>query len=208
MSILTILLWLVPFLILPLAYVTARRIPFRKERFFTYFILLLILLFKGLFKLSFTIAAADTLLSMLVLFMVAELFWAFNRFKSKKVFVILIVLFLIPYSAYLFNWITNGPVYNVQYWKTMELGRKANGTGVYFVKDMRNAARLNHTIGLYKRTAVPVLYKQIDEFITGKGYFKTSFACRWSETKHGVKADICDGPTVVWSIGEGINLYK
>ena len=199
-----LLLWLIPILIIPFTFYTARYIPLRAPRFVAYVILLVAALVVGLNKLQLSNNVADRICDFTILFMVGEMFWAFNKFKSKKVFNFLLVIFLMCYGAFIFKWIIAGPQGIMQYWGVNVIDSREMKSGGYEIKVTDHKISHKRTFVLLKKVKYPFLEKRVDKWATIPGYYKSEFSYKWSNTPQGVRVDLVADSNTIWTIGEGL----
>ncbi|MBD3346785.1 MAG: hypothetical protein GF401_17145 [Chitinivibrionales bacterium] len=148
----------------------------------------------------------DRVVIFFVLFMAAEFFWLFSYIKRKLVFIILLAGMGTLYFVKNIEWITTPPGRIHHYW-TYSLADTHSYKGkTYFIKERdRGFKKIPHRtfeLGKYPG-GIRFFEKHIDYYSTSEGYYNTDFIFQWRHTPKGVRVDIIDDTTVVWTLGEG-----
>jgi hypothetical protein len=199
------LLWLTPFLILPVSWLFYKFVPLRKARYILYAVILAAAFTLDLYSVSFRRGMVDTGVRMMVCFIVAEYFWNIGRIAKGNIFASLLIIALCSYGAYYWRWFAAGPQHASQLWKPAIVSTFTTDRAEYRVVDcdLFNPLHPARDIKLLKQIGSFPVEKLIKAYRTPQGYYLTPFSCKWSITPVGVKVDLYDDDRKEWTLGEG-----
>ncbi|MCU0608500.1 MAG: hypothetical protein MUF22_01875 [Chitinispirillaceae bacterium] len=200
-----VLLWSIPFLIIPISYLFYRLVPLRKIRYSCYAIVFAGAFFLSLFRLSFRSEIIDTGEVMLINFILWESFWFLGRVAKGKLYLVIAVLALSLYGLENQRWITGGPANAWKLWNPVVASTYERAGVRYSVKEKDCFSRSNpaRILTLTRTVRFPFVEKQIYAYRTPKGYHETPFTYVWSDTDRGVRLDVNHYNYTLWTMGEG-----
>ncbi|MBN2037114.1 MAG: hypothetical protein JW768_10265 [Chitinispirillaceae bacterium] len=200
------LIWCAPLIIILLAFLFHRFLPFRRVRYCFYAIVLITAFVLNLCRVSFWYDLADMYWYFAVNFILVELLWNVLRIRKRKLVLSLCVIALCGFCALHWRWVIAGPENAPKLWDRRTLDTFRHETmGDYAIKEQqlfytRYPCRLLH---LSKRLGAWPLEKHISSYRTPEGFSRTPFKFRWSETGQGVRLDLRTAGYTLWTMGEG-----
>ena len=179
-----LLLWAAPFLVIPIAYLFFRFLPYRKIRYLSYGVLLTAAFFLNLFRCSFHNDLFDTIMRLVVTFIAAEFFWNLLRLKKIKLFLPLLILALGLYGLQFKRWMVSGPEHGWKLWKDAVASTYRANSVLYTLKerelfDMKHPARL---LILSKQIGTSPFEREINRYRTPQVFKRTDFLYTSSTT--------------------------
>ncbi len=202
-----IFLRFLPLVCIPFGYLLSRFVGYRKPRYWIYGFVLLAVCFLDWYKICFVNKCADTVFLLVIATMICDAFWSFNSFKKPIIRIAFAVVFIFFYCNYFSVWLFSESKYSWQYFKSNTVASYSEKSRIYRIDSRVNAPRKVRTIMLFKKTAVAGVEHMIGRYTTANGYYNTPFSFVWSSSPSGIKVDLVDGTTVVWSLGENLQSF-
>ncbi|HON09591.1 MAG: hypothetical protein GX089_17595 [Fibrobacter sp.] len=204
MKILNFLIWVLPFLVLVCAYFGFRSKAHRKIRYLVYAIVVFIAFLFDLMGISFKADQFDSVLKLMVLFIVSEVCWNFLRLKNRIAASAHIagsfIVFFLAYSG----WVYSGPSGAQAIWKADVAGSYLSGKTMYVVKE-RKMVRLGEKKRIFELHKVKnnlPLESEINTWEVPESYALAEFSFGWSTTPEGVNVDLISGGDTLWTLVE------
>ncbi len=204
MSLTNILLWLVPFLLIAAAFFSFRLKTFRGLRYKIYGVILFVAFLSDLTGFSFRADQFDTVIKMLVLFVISEACWNLLRIKNRNAAKVLIFCCIAVFGLVYSSWIFQGPKNAERLWKAETVDRYKNDQAEYVVKERRllKGIKKVRVFELYKNINSLPLESKIRTWEAAEGYYRADFNYRWSYSYSGVRLDLISGKDTLWTLGE------
>ncbi len=203
------LLWAAPLLIIPIAYLFFRFLPFRKPRYIGYGVVLAAAFFLNLFRCSFHNGLFDTILLLVVNFIAAEFFWNLLRIKRIKLFLPLLFLALMLYGLQFRRWLESGPEHGWELWKDAVASTYRTDSVLYTLRERKlfyvKKERPPRLLILSKQVGSSPFEREISRHETPPGFDETDFIYVWSATPQGARLDlhVPGFDRQIWTMGEG-----
>ncbi|MGE5670826.1 MAG: hypothetical protein ACM31E_05230 [Fibrobacterota bacterium] len=201
-----VVVWLLPFIVLALGYISNKVNFFKPVRIKLYALLLFCAFLFDLMSLSFVNGHADIVRYLVVTFIMCDI--GFNILRIKKV-IIKTILVILGAAAFIYaysGWILGGPSRVYEHWIEKQLDTYVNQKkDKYYLRQHVNTLTtpVSRIICLYKVKKVPMIEERIREYKVPDGYQASEFTFGWSNTANGVRLDLISGKDTIWTLGEG-----
>jgi hypothetical protein len=198
-------MWLAPFLVIPVSYLTYREKKYRSTRFWIYGIILVTAFLSDLTSVSSTVDQIDTMLTLAVAIIIGELFWKLIHIKNKVMRTFFIICSLIAFTMMFKNWILSGPKNSDFKWRSPIADSYEGKMHHYTVKESKknDKNRIVRTYELQKKISFFPLEKNVRSYRVPLGYSNSEFNFKWSDTSKGVRLDLVSDGDIIWTLGEG-----
>lgn len=205
-TVLDILRWFAPALVIPSSYVAFRYLPGRRVRLWVYFVVLVALMVFDLFRLSLVSDLADLLLRQAVLFMVAEFLWLIALIRSRWALVTAAALIGVLWAVTNRAWLEAGPGEVPHLWRGRPAASYEDAPFTYVVEEheVPFGEPPYRRFTLTKRRPPFPVEQKIKSYTTPEGYYRTPFHFAWRDTPEGVRVNLVAGPDTLWTLGEGL----
>lgn len=200
-----VLLWSIPFLVIPASFVFWKYFPFRKARWCLYAVVLIAAFFMNLSHVSFRNELFDVAGWIGVNFILAEFFWNLLKVKNRNLFMIVFILALCAYGFEFRHWFAAGTENVYRLWAPQAAGTYRRGSSSYTVREyvLYCSVRPTRSIVLSKQLGKTLFEKQMKRYRTPRGYGGVAITYRWSDTPEGIRLDIYAAGRRIWTMGEG-----
>jgi hypothetical protein len=205
-NVLATMLWLCPVVTIPASYLVFRYLPQRALRLKAYAVMLVAVMVIDMFQVSFAQDWIDTLVRLMCLYMLAELFWLVTLLKVKKIAMVVVVAGIGVFIWGNLGWLKAGPSVIPQIWNTWTVDRYHGPKDVYVIKERRTVAASGEQARVFRLAKLigKVPFEQtIKPFTTKKGYLNSEFSFVWHDIPEGVRVDVMVDGGVIWTLGEG-----
>jgi hypothetical protein len=199
-----VVVWLLPFIVLVLGYISNKVDFFKPFRIKLYVVLLFCAFLCDLMSLSFVNGYVDAIRYLVVTFILCDIGFSIVRIKKGILKIILMVLGVTAFIYTFSGWILDGPSKVMDHFFEKQLAMYVNDKHhTYAVRQHVNYVLKSRTMSLYRIKKVPVMEERVRAYNVPAGYVFSDFTFGWSNTAKGVRLDLISGKDTLWTLGEG-----
>ncbi|MBD3419816.1 MAG: hypothetical protein GF398_06850 [Chitinivibrionales bacterium] len=203
------IIWSVALLLIPLG-LLLNMLPGRALRYAMYLIVYVSAGLMELFRVSFVSEIADRWAIAVLTLMALDIAWNLRRLKNAKLrrtgYLAAGAIYFASNSA----WLLTPPAHIEEFWQRSIAARHRTKAAAYAI-EVRDFGRTKPPFKRYyltkKSTWLP-FERTIHHFDTPHSYYLSDFAFQWSGTGRGIRLDLYDGETRIWTMGEGFETLK
>jgi hypothetical protein len=204
-SLYQMLLWMTPFFMLGIGFLTSMVKRFRLTRYGIYCIILLIAFLFDLQSKSFCNDKFDLVFTQFVVWVFADFFWRIIRRKNRVVRIIGLTAGLLLFFWNYHEWIFVGPVSLNRLWNAQVVAEKSAKKTVYYVK-RRCQARFRKepvcNLVFLKQVTPAFLEQRIDLFTIPEGYETAQLTFIWQQVEELQTVQVVGNSDTLWTLTE------
>lgn len=199
-----VVVWLLPFIVLALGYISNKVNLFKPVRIKIYIVLLFCAFLCDLMSLSFVNGYADTIRYLVITFILCDIGFSILQIKKSILKTIMAILGATAFLYAFSGWILDGPSRVMDHFVEKQLTTYVNDKQhTYIVRQRVSDVLKSRTMSLYRVKKVPVMKERVRAYKVPDGYVSSEFTFGWSNTAKGVRLDLISGNDTLWTLGEG-----
>jgi len=206
MNVVDDVLWFFPLVLVAVGFLTSRIKGFKFGRLAIYVVVFLAAFLLDLLATSFKQDVLDSIFSLIVLMVFADLFWKIIRLKTKIVRVVGLLTGMVLFIIFYGSWVVSGPKGMAVKLSTEIVSYYKNGKHSYYIKK-RQAVEdtvVKPEYVLFKVRGFSLLEQYCNKYSLPEGYENAIVSFNWKKRGDITEVNIIGDSDTLWNLNSDI----